>query len=696
MTKALTMALAGAVLLAPQQPRPTFRTTVDLVQVDVVVVDGSGEQVRGLKQVDFELFDRGKPQSIAAFEEVARHYERDAPPPLRSFRRDVAMNVGPQADRLVVMVLDDLHIYKERTDRAKAIARDVIARFGTESSMAVLFTSGDHSTQVSQDPSVAAAAVETLKGRQSVRRPHEGNNRQKGARIDPEASNPLDIVNENQKVTPQDFFENIQQYKTLQDAARLLGGGDMRRKAFVLLSEGIGKDLSGIFGAMRPSGDVPEGGVAYASSGDAAATVSHLPVTAYHEFALIDMMEAMRRSNVTAYAIDPRGKVESKDLTRECFPPPGSDDPCSQGLTDWNSLVRQAQHGLEMISEASGGFAVTNTDDFTGGLKKIVDDLDHYYLLGFYPTETKGKGYRLLDVKVAGHPDWKLRFRRGYQPGGGAPAAPKNADPLTALSAGILPHNDLPLRLTAIASPGTANLAEVVLALEVSVPRRDLQERDGKLRDTLKYEVLVVDEKKARIHSVGGLEGRLVLSPTAAADTSAPDTVTYQVTHGLDVMPGKFEFRISAMSGKLAKGGSVYLAVEVPDFHAAPLALGGLSIGYADGAHVPVAPTTGSRAKVSAPFPLTLDREFASSDRLRVHVDGVAPAGARLSAAIEVVDAASGKVVASPSPSFSTGDRVRVDGLVELRGLTPGAYVLRATLSDQSQKASREAGFVVR
>jgi hypothetical protein len=52
--------------------------------------------------------------------------------------------------------------------------------------------------------------------------------------------------------------------------------------------------------------------------------------------------------------------------------------------------------------------------------------------------------------------------------------------------------------------------------------------------------------------------------------------------------------------------------------------------------------------------------------------------------------------VASPSPSFSTGDRVRVDGLVELRGLTPGAYLLRATLSDQSRKASREAGFGVR
>ena len=150
------------------------------------------------------------------------------------------------------------------------------------------------------------------------------------------------------------------------------------------------------------------------------------------------------------------------------------------------------------------------------------------------------------------------------------------------------------------------------------------------------------------------------------------------------------------MSGKLAKGGSVYLDVEVPDFHAAPVALGGLGIGYAEGPRVPVAPTTGSRASASAPFPLTLDREFTASDTLRVHVDGAARPGAKLGAAIEVIDAATGKVVASPSPSFASGDPVRIDATIDLRGLTPGAYLLRATLHDEAQKATRETGFVVR
>ena len=61
-------------------------------------------------------------------------------------------------------------------------------------------------------------------------------------------------MSQNQETKVQQFFDNLTQYKTLQDAARMLGAGDARRKAFVLLSEGIGKDLSGIFGAMAPAG----------------------------------------------------------------------------------------------------------------------------------------------------------------------------------------------------------------------------------------------------------------------------------------------------------------------------------------------------------------------------------------------------------------------------------------------------------
>lgn len=705
MAKALAaIALASFILGAQNQP-PIFKARIDLVQVDVVVVDKHDNPVRGLTAADFTLRDRGKPQAIVNFDEVSHAAARARAirlPP--SVRRDVADNQIAQADRLVVMVVDDLHIYKDRTDRAKEIARKVVDDLGPQSSMAVLFTSGDHSTQVTADQHALRSAVGTLRGRQSWRRPHQAVDAQTPPVVGPGDSMEVALAKAQQAADTrvQDFFDNITQYKLLQDAARMLGAGDGRRKAFVMISEGIGKDLSGLFGAMAPPGQPPQGGTEYASGNIEALT--QLPPNTYHDFALIDMMESLRRSNVATYAIDPRGRVESKDLMRECFPAPHpGDDPCSNDMAEWHSDVRLAQHGLEIMSEASGGFAVTNTDDFTSGLDRIVNDLDHYYLLGFYPSDTKGKNYRTIDVRIPGRPDVKLRFRHGYMPGG-PPAAPKNSSELVALSAGVLPKTALALRLGAIATPGTGAGARVLLVLEVTAPRVQLEEKDGRLHDTLKYEVLVVDEKKAKVRSISGLEAALTLSPNLSAG-SLPEMVVYEVADTVDMAPGHYEFRVSATSAKLRAGGSVYLGVEVPHFHASAPVLGGLSIGYADGARIPLAPRSQSAALRAArmttaapvwPFPPTLDRVFEDRDTLHVYVEAVARAAARLTVSMDVVDA-TGKIVRSPSPSFTSGDPIRIQSAIPLRGLAPGAYILRATIADGEHAAAvREAGFAIK
>jgi hypothetical protein len=458
---------------------------------------------------------------------------------------------------------------------------------------------------------------------------------------------------------------------------------------------------------MAPSGQPPGGGDVYAAGGLEGLTV--MTPASYHDDALVDMMESLRRSNVATYAIDPRGRVESKDLARECFPAPQSgpaDDPCSNGLTAWVSPVRQAQRGLEILSEASGGFAVTNTDDFTSGLARIVSDLDHYYLLGFYPADPKGKGYRPLHVTIPGRPDLRLRFRRGYMPGTAAsPAKPGNE--LVALSAGPLPKTALPLRLAAVPMPGSSSMSRVVLVLEVALPRTTLEERDGRLRDRLKYEVLVVDEKQAKVRSLGGLEAAFTLSGNASGG-AAPDVAAYQVIEALELRPGRYEFRVSATSAKLANGGSVYLLVDVPDFRAGSVALGGVAIGYREGARVPIAPRVAAPAQRAArvmtpaveqppvlPMASSLDREFTAADTLRVYAEGIVRGNTRPVVTMDVLDGR-GRVVRSVSPSFATGDVVKILADVPLEGLPAGAYILRTRLATGGAEAVREIGFALR
>ncbi|HEY6359100.1 MAG TPA: hypothetical protein VIX35_12690, partial [Vicinamibacterales bacterium] len=156
---------------------------MDLVQIDVVAVDKDGHPVSGLTAADFTLLDRQKPQKIVAFEAVNRTRasavatESAAPAPL--VKADVATNQIPLSDRLVVMVLDDLHVFRGRSDRVKDIAYQVLDALGSGSSIAILFTSGRQSLEFSRDRSELIGAIDTFVGQSAVRRPNPGSETEK-------------------------------------------------------------------------------------------------------------------------------------------------------------------------------------------------------------------------------------------------------------------------------------------------------------------------------------------------------------------------------------------------------------------------------------------------------------------------------------------------------------------------------------
>ena len=681
----LVAGLTTAAGQAPNPQQPVFRAGVNVVPVEVVVVDGTGQAVHGLTQDSFRIFDRRQPQPVTVFEEVTR--ETPSAPgaaPAPAVHSDVADNRTATSQRLVVMVIDDLHIDKAREDRTKDLAKQVVDRIGAGGSMAVLFTSRNHSTEVTEDRATLLAAVSSLKAGQAERRPinvpetpgGRGNNGQA-------------------------YFQNIQAFKTIADAAHMLASDDLRRKTFVMLSEGVNKNMTGMFDyAMTPCEAHPP----------VATVAGRSPVVPCGaSVGLHQMMEDMRRSNVTMYIVDPRGAVSEQDLAKENFPAPGQMGARGGGVTTQGrsgdaaaaprldsplrqfNPVRVAEDGLNIEAEATGGFAVTNTDDFDAGIQMIAADLNHYYLLGFNPSDPSGSEYRRLDVSVTGHPDWVLRFRRGYLPGG-PPAPPAGTDPLIS---GVTPKTDLPLRLVAVPLPATngSTNVRVSVVLEVSAPRTAL-DAQGLLHDDVTYQVVAVLEKKAQAAARVANEAKLALKPSGTVPPSG--LVSYQIPASLDLAPGTYQLRASASSTLAGKAGSVYLTVDVPDFSVAPIAVSGLAVGYADGPRVATASSETPEADLGLPFVPSLDRTFAQTDTLRTYAEITRTNLTIPVKATAAITGANGRPVVSSAQEIGANQHGRVDTTLSLAAVPPGAYTLSVTVTDGHHNASREVGIVVK
>jgi hypothetical protein len=356
----------------------------------------------------------------------------------------------------------------------------------------------------------------------------------------------------------------------------------------------------------------------------------------------------------------------------------------------WNNPVRRAQSGAKSMAEASGGFAVTNSDDFGAGIQMVSDDLNHYYLLGFHPTDPNGSEYRPVQVAIAGHPDWVLRFRRGYVPGG--PPAPRaGADPLIS---GVTEKTDLPLRLTAVPLPSATPAAgtRVSLVLEVAGPPSALVNASGQLHDDCTFQVVAVNMAKKQATARIGNSAKLVLKPVGAT----PGSVAYAIPGTIALAPGDYQLRASASSGATSKAGSVYLMLNVPDFSTAPLALSGVAIGYTDGPHVAVASTETPDHDLGLPFVPTLDRTFTKADSLRIYADiKRADMNAAVKATASITDA-KGQPVVSTAQQIAAGQHGQVDATLSLASLSPGVYSVSILANDGKHSVTREVGILVK
>ena len=574
-----------------QQPPLTFRVEANFVEVDAFVSDGSGKPVTDLRATDFQVLEDGKPQMVSAFSFVNMPIARPERPlfSAAAIEPDVDTNVGMDG-RIYLFVLDDAHVDLTRGPRVKeALHRFFERDFGANDMAAVVYTGGRavDGQDFTNNPRLLLAAVDKFMGRK-LRSPTlerlDEYNRQRTAGT----RNAGDPVNDPVA------FERAQKARDMLDSLRKLSdfmaGLHGRRKALVLVSEGIDYDIYNLFDNNSAASDI----ISWTRDAIAAAT----------------------RANVSIYSVDPRGLVApGSDLIETSGI--ASDEPnLGLGLQSSMDELRLSQDSLRELSEETGGFAFVNRNNVDEALDRIVAENSSYYVLGYYaPNDRRDGRFRKIEVRVT-RPGVTVRARRGYvAPRGRPPAPTKPANDLeTALKAAVdspLPTSGIPMRLFAAPYKGTAPNAAVAIAVELNINGLKFTEKNGTYNNAVTVVTFVTDaDGKTRVNEKASVD--LTLMPTTYARARERG---FRITSAVNLPPGRYQLRVSA-ADSAGVAGSVGRTLVVPDFYKPPLVMSGLTVLSASGLLAPTAKVKDDPVGVLLMRPPTTAREFTRDDQL--------------------------------------------------------------------------------
>ncbi len=128
-------------------------------------------------------------------------------------------------------------------------------------------------------------------------------------------------------------------------------------------------------------------------------------------------VNAAVRANVSFYPVDARGLVAL---------PPGGDasqaSPRGTGIITgtkqqgMRNSFNDSQETLVTIAADTGGKAMLDTNDLTMGIRQAQEDINSYYIVGYYSKNSAEDGkYRRIDIRLVSKDlNAKLDFRKGY------------------------------------------------------------------------------------------------------------------------------------------------------------------------------------------------------------------------------------------------------------------------------------------
>lgn len=391
------------------QPGTVFKTSSELVVLDVVATDPHRDPIHHLAASDFTILEDGKPQTIKVFEEHAagvtpQNASMPAPAPMPKLQpgRFTNFTPAPASGAANILLLDMLNtpLQAQSFIRSEALNFLKEMRPGTEMAIFTLSSNLALVQGFTSDASLLRVQLESKKGSQTPSH----------LLVDPMSGERPGVPDDLSGGGGDDV------------ALAMVGHGDpakqmaaetrselIRLRARITLEamSQLARYLSNIpgrknlnwFSSSFPIHILPD---------PSAAPIDPFQIDVSTEDELKETADIMARSRVAVYPVRP-GLVTPPWFDADNAKP-GSPDAVRQ-FTEKNAGETAT---MNQIAKATGGKAFVNTNGLKEAVEEAIQDGSNYYTLAYTPTDHTGKGdYRKIEVKLD-KPKAALDYRRGY------------------------------------------------------------------------------------------------------------------------------------------------------------------------------------------------------------------------------------------------------------------------------------------
>jgi VWFA-related protein len=535
-----------------QESKVTFSTRVNLVAVPVVVRDRHGKAVGNLTKEDFQLFDRGKIQSISRFS-VEKAGERAATEAAQLEETAAASGIDPKSGsaviptRFVAYLVDDVHVeFGDLVHVRTAAAKHINETMQPTDRAAIFTTSGINNIDFTDDKQALIDALNRIV-------PHtrmSGNADCPNLTLyqadlirnhnDPQALNaavsdtiqcasliPIATAGTGSRgststpLSPAD----LQMAKNMADtaASRALALGDSETQQSLRVLREVIRRMS-LTPGMRQ--------IVLISPG-------FLITTNYRQDEQ-EMMDRAVHANVVVSTLDARG-LYTVQTNAEIISGQYNAQAKLQEDMYRRAAILSEEDTLAEIAEGTGGIFFKNSNDLGEGLKRTAAAPEYIYLLGFSPQNLRYDGtlHNLkVSLKVKG---LELQARRGYYAPKHAPNEAEQAkEEIREAMYSREEVQEFPVTMQSqFFKPSTAT-ARLSVVAHVDIKLLKFETMEGRHKDQLTVTSGLFDRN-----------GNMIAAVTKTVDMAIKDEtfndrmasgVTAKIT--FDVQPGKYLLRL--------------------------------------------------------------------------------------------------------------------------------------------------------